>query len=207
MDGYLLFYTYISKWKLERAKGNFDESFVSTEDTLSKPGYSLEEYTSTYSGYDYETVLEVTNDGHLTYNRYCADLNQLKQEFERLKALPPSERWAEALEIAKEWAGAKIANLTGRNVPKSREEAESTLRQFLAEKAHEVNEDTVRRVSNMLFALDRDSCENYPFSRSIQFYEDWHYLDYTDFTWSGIHDSVGVIAFVFKSRLASTGYG
>jgi hypothetical protein len=47
----------------------------------------------------------------------------------------------------------------------------------------------------MLFALEEDSCRNYPFSRSIEFFEDWHYLDDTDSPDAHTGNSVEAIAF------------
>jgi hypothetical protein len=199
MDEYLIFHTYIPKRELEYAEEDFDDNLVSTEGTLSDPGYCLENYCSENERYHYYTVLEVTREGHLLV--YSDDDGNVdpEQEFHRLRALPPSKRWAEALEIAKEWAGAEITALTGRDAPKSREEAISTLRQFLAERAQKADEDTIRRASNMLFALAEDNCKDYPFSESVELFEHWHYLEDTTLNEEDIQDSVEAIAFVFVS--------
>jgi hypothetical protein len=193
MDEYLISLTYIPKQKLERDKEDFDENLVRTEGTLTEIGRCLDDHGCNDWNCDYSAELEVTKEGHLLVDYFVSD--QLKRAFERLKALPPSERWAVALEIAKEWAGAEIAALTGKDAPKSREEAVAALRQFLAEKAQELDMDTIRRISNMLFALDEDSCKHYPFSRSVEFYEDWHYLDDTDSPDAHTGNSVESIAF------------
>jgi len=174
MDEYLIFHACIPKWKLEDAEEYFDENLVCKEFTLSDPYYCLEGDAPNYRDYEYSTELEVTKEGHL-----------------------PSERWSAALEIAREWAGAEIAALTGKNAPNSREEAVSALRQFLAEKAQELDNDTIHKISNMLFALDKDTCEDYPFSEGVEFFEDWHYLEDTTQGGVGIENSVEAIAFVF----------
>jgi hypothetical protein len=199
MNGYLIFHTYIPKHELEDVGEDFDENLVSTEGTLSDPGYYVEGYATDGCGYDYETVLEVTREGHLLA---LADDNgnvELERTFQRLKALPPSKRWAEALEIARKWAGSEIAKLTGKDAPGSREEAAAALRQFLAEKAHEADEDTIRRVSNILFALAKDNCKDYPFSESREFFEDWHYLEDEPLGDADTRNSVEALAFVFVS--------
>ena len=193
MDEYLISLTYIPKRKLENVKEDFDENLVSTEGTLTRIGYCLDDHGCNYWGCDYPAELEVTEKGHLLVDYFVSD--RIKREFDRLKALPPSERWSAALEIAKEWAGAEIAALTGKEAPRTREEAVSALRQFLAEEAQELDMDTIRSISNMLFALDKDSCEHYPFSRSVEFYEDWHYLDDTDSPDAHTGNSVESIAF------------
>jgi hypothetical protein len=199
MDEYLIFHTYIAKHELEDVREDFDENLVSTEGTLSEPGYHMEGYATDGWGYDYETVLEVTREGHLLVETDDNGNVELERQFQRLKALPPSERWAEALKIAGEWAGAEIANLTGKAAPRSREEATTALRQFLAEKANEVDEDTIRKVSNMLFALAEDNCKDYPFSESREFFEDWHYLEDATLYGVDMQKYVETIAFVFVS--------
>jgi hypothetical protein len=199
MNEYLIFRTYIPKHELEDVMEDFDENLVNTEGTLSDPGYCMEDYTTDSWGYGYKTVLEVTQEGHLLVTSDDNGNVELEREFQRLKALPPSERWAEALEIAKEWAGAEIAALTGKDAPRSREEAESALRQFLAEKAHEADEDTLRRVSNMLFALASGNCKDYPFSESREFFEDWHYLEDTTLYDVDTQKYVEALSFVFVS--------
>jgi len=199
VDEYLIFHTRISKRELEHAEEEFDKNLVCTEFTLSDPGYCLENYTSEGESYDYSTELEVTKEGHLLVYSDDDGGIDLDQEFDRLKVLPPSERWSAALEIAKEWAGAEIAALTGKEAPKSREEAVAALRQFLAEKAQEADEDTIRKASNMLFALAKDNCKDYPFSESIELFEYWHYLEDTTLGGVDIQNSVEAIAFVFVS--------
>jgi hypothetical protein len=200
MDEYMIVRTCIPKQELERVREDFDENLVSVG-TLSDPGHCLDSYGYNYMDYEYSSELDVTKEGHLLVDYFVSD--RIKRAFERLKALPPSERWAEALEIAKEWAGAEIAALTGKEAPKSREEAVATLRQFLAEKALEVDVDTIRKISNMLFALEEDSCNDYPFSENIKFFEDWHYLDDTDSPDAHTENSIEAIAFA----LLETGYG
>jgi len=199
MDEYLIFHTYIPKHELEDVGEDFDENLVSTEGTLSDPGYHMEGYATDGWGYDYETVLEVTREGHLLVMSDDNGNVELDREFQRLKALPPSERWSEALEIAKEWAGAEIAALTGKDAPRSREEAESALRQFLAEKAHEADEETILGVSKVLFALAKDNCKGYPFSESREFFEDWHYLEDTTLYGVDTQKYVEALSFVFVS--------
>jgi hypothetical protein len=199
MDKYLIFRTYIPNRELNYAKEDFNEDLVSLEGTLSDPGYCLEDYCSEDERYHYCTVLEVTKDGHLLAYVDNQGNIDLEQKFNRLRALPPNERWAEALEIVKEWAGAEIAALTGKEAPRSREEAAATLRQFLAERASTADEDTIRRASNMLFALAEDNSESYPFSRSVELFEHWHYLEDEILGDADIQNSVEAIAFVFVS--------
>jgi hypothetical protein len=199
MDEYLIFRTYIPKRELEYVEDDFDENLVSTEGTLSDPGYCLEGYCSENECYHYYTVIEVTKDGHLLVSPNSDGSVDLERQFQRLKALPPSKRWSAVLEIAKEWAGAEIATLTDEETPESREEAVATLRQFLTEKASTADEDTIRKVSNMLFALAEDNCKEYPFSKSIEFFEDWHYLEDTTLYGVDMQGYVEALAFVFVS--------
>ena len=185
MEEHLIFHTYIPRRELGNIKEDFDGDLVRTRGTLTGIGHYLGACGAYDRVYEWETVLEVTTEGHLLVKTNDNGGIELEQEFERLKALPPSERWAEALEIAKEWAGAEIAALTGKDAPRSREEAESDLRQFLAEKAHEADEETILGVSKVLFALAKDNCKDYPFSESIHLLNHWHYaqdltLDHLD---------------------------
>ena len=197
MDEYLISLTYIPKRKLENVKEDFDENLVSTEGTLTRIGYCLDDHGCNHWGCDYPAELEVTEEGHLLVDYFVSD--QIKRAFERLKALPPSERWSEALEIAKEWAGAEIADLTGKDAPKSREEAESALRQFLAEKAHEADEETILGVSKVLFALAKDNCKDYPFSESIDLLNHWRYAQELNLDHLDPKHEVEVLAFVIVS--------
>jgi hypothetical protein len=199
VDTYLIFHTYIPKRELEYANEDFDEDLVSLEGPISDPGYCLEDYCSENERYHYRTVLEVTKEGHLLVYPYDDGSVDLQREFQLLKALPPSERWSAALEIAKEWAGSEIAALTGKDAPKTRDEAVATLRRFLSEKASIADEETILKVSNMLFALGQDNCESYPFSKSADLLEHWHYLEDIAFVNLDIRNSVEVIAFVFVS--------
>ena len=198
MDEYLIFHTYIQKRKLENIKEDFDEDLVRTKGTLTGIGHYLG-CASDYWVYDHRTVLEVTEEGHLLVTTDDNGNVELEREFQQLKALPPSKRWAEALEIAKEWAGAEIATLTGRDAPRSREEAAAALRQFLAEKAHEADEDTIRGISNVLFALAKDNCKDYPFSESIQLLNYWRYPQDPTLYTVDTQNYVEVLAFVFVS--------
>ena len=199
MEEHLIFHTYILKRELENIKEDFDDDLVRTRGTLKGIGHYLGACGAYDRVYEWETVLEVTKEGHLLVKTNDNGGIELEQEFERLKALPPSERWSEALEIAKEWAGAEIADLTGKDAPKSREEAESALRQFLAEKAHEADEETILGVSKVLFALAKDNCKDYPFSESIDLLNHWRYAQELNLDHLDPKHEVEVLAFVIVS--------
>jgi hypothetical protein len=51
----------------------------------------------------------------------------------------------------------------------------------------------------MLFALAEDNCKEYPFSKSIEFFEDWHYLEDTTLYGVDMQGYVEALAFVFVS--------
>jgi hypothetical protein len=175
MKEHLIFHTYILRRELENVKEDFDKDLVRTKGTLAGIGHYLGPCDAYHWAYEWGSVLEVTREGHLLVKTNDDCSIELEQEFERLKALPPGERWSAALELAKERAGAEIAAMTGKDAPGSREEAESALRQFLAEKAHEADEDTILEIANLLVALAKNNCKDYPFSESIDLLNHWRY--------------------------------
>jgi hypothetical protein len=197
MEEHLIFHTYVLRRELENIKEDFDEHLVRIKGTLAGIGHYLGACGAYDWVYEWGTGLEVTKEGHLLVDYFVSD--PIKRAFDRLKALPPSERWSAALEIAKEWAGAEIAAMTGKEAPKSREEAESALRQFLAEKAHEADEEIILVVSKLLFALAKNNCKYYPFSQSIDLLNHWRYAQELNIDHLDPKHEVEVLAFATVS--------
>ena len=198
MDITAVFRTYIPRYELndEMVREDFDENLVCITQTLSSPALCLERYFTDDDWYRDTTLLEVTRDGHVLSHPDRGDF--LEEDFQKLISLPPDKRWDYVLELARSMAEGDLQDLTHTRDPiRTREKAIEAVEQFLANRRPDRCAYAVLQAGNIRFALDDENCELYPFSKSVELFEHWPYLEDTGLNEEDIEEGIETIAFVF----------